>query len=158
MAAFSRSGAALAIGWRDRTVSVWRTADLGQEGTQPLFTAAAVHGAALNGIGFVDQDAMLVTSDSGGTIYLWSVSSGESLASPLSGHRGMVNGIAIRRDGTQFASYSSDQTLILWSATVQAWSEQACRTAGRNMSSSEWTTFFGSGAPYDLTCPALPPG
>ena len=42
-------------------------------------------------------------------------------------------------------------------AEPSAWLERACRTAGRNLTRSEWNEFF-PGRSYEVTCPEWPAG
>ncbi len=47
--------------------------------------------------------------------------------------------------------------LAIWNTQSQSLSKQACRTAGRNLSESEWKEYFPD-KPYRKTCPNLPAG
>jgi hypothetical protein len=44
---------------------------------------------------------------------------------------------------------------VLWQWNPQDWLVEACRRLTRNLSGTEWLTYFGD-EPYALTCPGLP--
>ncbi len=60
------------------------------------------------------DSATLVSGGTGNTVILWNPLRGEMLGEPLRGHTNDVRLVSFNQDGTQFASYGDDQTVILW--------------------------------------------
>jgi hypothetical protein len=58
-------------------------------------------------------------------------------------------------DDQHLALSGNSGTVVVMDAALQPWSASACRTAGRNLSLSEWQTYFPAQA-YRKTCPDLP--
>jgi hypothetical protein len=53
-------------------------------------------------------------------------------------------------------SASTDGTVRIWFA-FEAWVEEACRRAGRNLSQDEWNRYVGTGS-YVRSCARYPSG
>jgi len=51
----------------------------------------------------------------------------------------------------------SDGAIRRWSLNTEMLIDEACRTAGRNLTLEEWTQYFPTGVDqYRKTCPLLP--
>jgi hypothetical protein len=49
-----------------------------------------------------------------------------------------------------------DNTIILWNTSAEAWTNHACRVAGRNLTQAEWDQYMPSGDAYHNICPEFP--
>jgi WD40 repeat protein len=98
----------------------------------------------------------LVSGSSDETVRLWDLS-GRSAPIVLSGHEETVFAVAFSPDGQTVVSGSWDDTIRIWVAHSGTLSERVCELVGRNLTLAEWQQFIGD-APYEQTCPDLPPG
>jgi WD40 repeat protein len=131
--AFSPDGTILAVGGGNGTIHL-----LGLPGMRPLGLPVTAHAGAVR-----------MTNPSATTI----APSGDLV--PAIAHAGAVRMMAFSRDGAILASLGLDHTLRLWDLAHQAWQQQACRVANRNLTVDEWRQYMGN-IPYHKTCPALP--
>jgi WD40 repeat protein len=76
---------------------------------------------------------------------------------PLTGHTGIVLGVAFSPDNTMLASGGSDTIIILWDVSFESWQARACHRANRNLTPAAWQQYFGD-APYRKTCSQWPEG
>jgi WD40 repeat protein len=95
----------------------------------------------------------LVTGGFDGTARLWDLSAADPAAASivLRGHRLGILDLAISRDGHWLVTGSADGTARLWTLRPDELVGLACRIAGRNLTSTEWTTYF-PGQVYRKTC------
>jgi hypothetical protein len=63
----------------------------------------------------------------------------------------------LRPDGRELATPTAQGTL-LWDLNPAHWQAIACRLAGRNLTTAEWSRYLPSGEPYRATCPQWPRG
>jgi len=143
----------LASGGADNTIILWDVA-AGQLLGQPLTD----HTNWVLSVAFSPDGKMLASGGADNTIILRDAATGQPLGQPLTGHTGWVSSVAFSPDGKMLASGSKDNTITLWDVSFDAWRNQACRVANRNLTQSEWDQFIGSDIPYERTCPDLPPG
>lgn len=79
-----------------------------------------IQGNAVGGIKkavFTPDSAHLVTGNLNGTVTIWSIATGQIVAS-FSGHTGTVNDVAINKNVTRIASAGEDGRLILWDSST----------------------------------------
>jgi WD40 repeat protein len=114
------------------------------------------HAGDVNGVAFSADDQTLASS-SGEAIILWDISSRQMVGRLPSGPGVTLLSLVYSPDGSTLATGSLEFPPILWKATPQSWMAGACSMANRNLSLTEWQSFFGS-KPYHSTCPGLPPG
>ncbi len=60
--------------------------------------------------------------------------------------------MAFSRDSESLVSLSTDNTVILWDASIESWLARACKIANRNLTPHEWKQYLGD-EPYRETCP-----
>ena len=107
-------------------------------------------------VAFSSDSTRLASASSDENVILWELQSQRPLAT-LAGHKAEVNSVVFTPDGKRLVSGGNDQTVRVWDLDPAHLLEQACQTAGRNLSCSEWRTTFGRDQPYRPTCPAFAP-
>ncbi len=146
--AFSPDGKLLASAGGDRKIVVW---DVSQTANVKAIQTLYGHVRAIDSVAFSSDGKLLASSGEDKSVILWDVASGSLVGRPLAGHAEAVGSVAFSPDGQTLASGSLDGTVSLWSLSLQAWRDQACQQAGRNLTLAEWAQYFGS-APYHKTC------
>ena len=66
-------------------------------------------------------------------------------------------GLTFSDDGRTLYSASADGTLRAWAVTPDAWRDEVCAVAGRNLTQAEWARYLPD-VPYEKTCPQWPAG
>jgi hypothetical protein len=66
---------------------------------------------------------------------------------------GMLDSVTYNPDGNTLVSGDNSGRVFLWNIDPLAWREQACATAGRNMTPDEWAIYLPACQPYRKTCP-----
>jgi len=103
--AFSPDGQKIATGSWDKTIKIW-DANSGK-----VLRTFAGNGFSVDTLAFTADGNTLVSSDYR-DLKVWNVNTGA--VNTLSGHKDVVNAIAISNDGQYIASASNDQTVKLW--------------------------------------------
>jgi WD40 repeat protein len=138
------------------TVWLWDV-DSGEQLGGPLILDET---AFVFSLAFTSAGQYLITADGTGAINLWKVATGERVLQ-IPAHTGPVPTLGFSHDGRLLASGGIDHVINLFNvdrllAQVERTSseriDEACQRAGRNLSSEEWSSFFGD-IPYRATCP-----
>ena len=108
--AFSPGGSTFASGGEDGTIRV-------QEEFSKQTKALRGHRGWVWDLAFSGDGSTLASASRDGTVKLWSVESGELLAT-LSGHTATVSQVAFAPDDSRIASASWDGTVRIWDATT----------------------------------------
>lgn len=143
---FAPDGSFLLSGSEDQTVLKW-AAGTGQQLGGPWLGARD----QVAGLAFSPDGRMVAAASDDGHLQLWEVATAAPLAGGLAGHSAGATGVAFSPDGRWLASVGRDPALRLWQVTAPGWIEQACRLAGRDLTSDERQRFS---LPADTTvCP-----
>ena len=148
--AFSPDSTTLASAGEDGTVVLWNVTT-----RQPRRRLAGDPGEPVNAVTFSPDGQTLATGAD--KVNLWDVDTGSKLGSPLAGTRDFVDAVAFSPDGKTLAwgSYSIEPTndlLVLWPATTEAWTNAACALVNRNLSGEEWNRYVAPAREYRPTC------
>jgi WD40 repeat protein len=146
---FSPDSKLLVTASEDNAARVWQI-DTGRSQllnhTSPVISAA-----------FSPDGRLVATGSRDNSIRIWNMSSEELRTTPI-----ILRGYSEPSE----VSFSPDAHWLLvqsgnktygWNLQMSELSALACRTAGRNLTASEWGQYF-PGQPYRRTCPELPPG
>ena len=128
---------------------------LGDDGSE-IRTFDAHRGEVVDTKTSLDRGTMASVSPD--LVGLWYTASGESLTSGISGAQAHVAGdgsFAVTSGGAVFDWFGGP--VVVWDLDPDAWQEQVCESAGRNLSFFEWEQFFPD-EPYRATCPQWPSG
>jgi WD40 repeat protein len=104
----------------------------------------------------LDQGTM--ASVSRDMVGLWYTRSGEPLAFGITGAQAHVAGdgsYAVTSGAAGFDWFGAP--VVVWDLDPDSWEEQACESAGRNLTFFEWNQFFPDEG-YRVTCPQWPSG
>ena len=93
-------------------------------------------------------------SASQATLYLWDAARGVQLGLPLTGSPAEIRSLAFNKQYGVLYTGLSNGSIQAWSIDPPEWAREACLAAHRNLSSSEWDTYF-PGQDYRPTCPDL---
>jgi len=108
--------------------------------------------------------SLLVQQRSDGTLTVTDLGAGDALGSLTlpAGSTGLKTGLAATADGRQLVTVTetsnplvdSDGLLAQWDLSVGAWIRNACTSAGRSLTISDWRLYVGTAPPSesDLTC------
>jgi WD40 repeat protein len=117
------------------------------------------HTSAVISAAFSPDGRLVATGSRDNAIRIWSISSEELRSTPiiLRGYNGRSIAFSPDAHWLQEQSLYATYRTYRWNLHISELSALACRTAGRNLTASEWGQYF-PGQPYRRTCPELPPG
>ena len=108
--AFSRDGAQLASGGKNRLIRIW---DMNtRKEVQTLRDGPAM---SVSGVAFSPDSRRLVSASWDGKVLLWDVPSGKVILPPME-HADLVFSVAFSRDGNRLASAGRDKLVKIWDA------------------------------------------
>jgi WD40 repeat protein len=93
----------------------------------------------------------LVAGSLNKTLSIYDVATRTRLGDPIA-HLFPFGVAAIRPDGKAVAANGADG-LTVWDIDTEHLADAACRFAGRNLTPTEWETYFGQGGDHRATCP-----
>ena len=124
----------------------------------PAFEPAQLrrHRNEVNAVNFSADGAILGSAGADAAVYLWNAANPSAEPDSLLGHGSSVNSLAFAPDGAWVVTASSDGTIRRWSLSSEMLMDEACRTAGRNLTLEEWTQYFPTSVDqYRKSCPLL---
>jgi WD40 repeat protein len=144
--AFAPDGT-LATGTPAGTVQFWNPAS-GREIGSPL----VVGSTAVTSIAFDASGARLATAGRGeGTVKLWFASTLQQQGPALSTDPGATAAVGFEPGADRLLAVDDTGHAVSWPMSLQAWEQQACTVAGRNLTRQEWSS-LGIGRPYRMVC------
>lgn len=147
---FTSDSRLLAAGSRDGRIQIWDTASRLTVG-QPL----TAHRDWVTALSFQPAGSILASGSADDTIILWDMETRERLGRPFTSHRDWVTALVFTADGNSLISGGADRMIFRWSVGLNAWREQACAVANRNMTATERIRYTSS-ADERSTCDNLP--
>lgn len=136
-------------------LTVWDVARRATIGSLDLQSAGVAGGMSLS----LHPNGWLLAASSNQTIWLLDLrdlTHPQLYVHPLREPSYIYN-VAFSPDGKLLAAAEIYQGVVVRSALLIGWQQQACLLATRNLSRTEWTQFFGpQHLPYTPICPGLP--
>jgi WD40 repeat protein/class 3 adenylate cyclase/tRNA A-37 threonylcarbamoyl transferase component Bud32 len=142
---FSPDGRLLAVAAFDGYTRLWDVAT-----RRPLGAPLAGHETGVLNAEFSPDGRMLATSAFDGTVILWDLRSRRSLGT-LPGPLGST-AARFSRDGRRLFVLRDTGAAQRWEVTPDAWSQHACRVAGRDLTRAEWADLVPD-EDYRRVCP-----
>jgi WD40 repeat protein len=103
-------------------------------------------------VSFAPDSRTLATSSRDGSVRLWDVATQKPVGTPLPGEDNHRVSAAFTPDGAHLFTYYDNGDAFGWAVTPHAWARQACSTAGRNLTRSEWSDALPD-RPFHAICP-----
>jgi DNA-binding SARP family transcriptional activator/WD40 repeat protein/tRNA A-37 threonylcarbamoyl transferase component Bud32 len=133
------------------------------ETLKPIRAFGGSRGHMFHGEGTADG-SLIATSGGDQRVYLYDVTTGVRIGTPVTVPDGQWNRVNISLDGNWLTVGGENpdddvrgrDTFQLWDLDPVHWETAACRIAGRNLTRAEWADNIGDLAPYRATCPDLP--
>ena len=89
------------------------------EGQLESFVTPAIHTCSVNSVAFSSDGQWIVSGSEDKTIYVWSATTGEVVAGPITGHTHGITSVDFSPDGQQIVSGSYDKTVCVWNAMTR---------------------------------------
>jgi WD40 repeat protein len=142
---FSPDGRLLAVGSVEGYTQLWDVAT-----RRPVGAPLAGHEAPVLAAEFSPDGRMLATSAFDGTVILWDVRSRRSLGTLPA--PAAATAARFSRDGRRLFVLRETGQALRWEVTPEAWSQHACRVAGRDLTRAEWADVVAD-QDYRRICP-----
>lgn len=110
---------------------------------------------AVRAVAFSADGAWLASATDGGHS-LWDLATGQRAGRAIRNRQGQLRGIAFSADSRALVTTSTDGPDRHWQFDPDAWAEQACAVAHRNLTCGEWNRLMGASTGYRRTCPQWP--
>lgn len=137
----------LAVGSEDSFVRLWNL-ETGIPPAEP--TLLSGHEGAVFDVAFSADSQSFITGSKDKTVRIWDLN--DLAAQPIVLHdKAMVYAVAVSPDNHWLVTGNADGTARLWNLRLEELIEVACRTAGRNLTASEWQQYMGNTS-YRKTC------
>jgi WD40 repeat protein len=101
-------------------------------------------------------DGRLASGSGFGAIILWDLERGQP-AFTLPETLDSVDNLAWSPEGRLAATSGEGAPIQVWETDPDAWVEEVCRRAGRDLTRAEWEQYI-TWKPYERTCPQWPAG
>ena len=158
--AFDPAGSLLALASDAGTVELWDAEEHEPVQCTPILRSCPPRlsrlfqrSTALRTAGFTADGRLLVTGAADGSVAVWDVAARRPLGHPMPAHPDAVTGVGALADG-RAVSTGLDGSAVVWDFRPEALLAQACRLAGRNLTTEEYDEAVGSD--YEPTCPQWP--
>lgn len=93
----------------------------------------------------------LATDDGSGALALWNMEGAAPRLAPLGPGQPSLSGLVFDARGHHLAGVDNAGNVRLWELRSNVLLTIACRAAGRNLTTEEWSRFIGP-EPYRATC------
>ncbi len=150
--AFSPDGRWPVSGSEDAALRLW---DLRDPEAEPVTLRG--HESSISALAFSTDGRWLASGSDDTTLRLWEIGNLQVGPVVLQGHEKAVRLLAFCPDGRSLTTVSADANVKTWEMDLTVLLDQACISAGRNLTQAEWAQFF-PGEPYQKTCPQWPDG
>lgn len=132
-------------------VRLWNLTDLT---TEPRVLHG--HEGTVRAVAISSDNRCLITGGDDKTARIWDLTDPDDAPVVLRGHEESISDLAISADSHWLVTAAKDKTARVWNLRLDELTELACRTAGRNLTRSEWHQYLPK-QPYRKTCPRLTP-
>jgi WD40 repeat protein len=116
----------------------------------PVATFPGARGE-INSLQFSRDGSLLLATSNDQTVSLYDVATGTRLGDPVATAAPFIVPGFLHPDGRSVA-VTARQGVAVWDVDPAHLLEAACRTAGRNLTRGEWTTYLEDLGPYRTTC------
>jgi DNA-binding beta-propeller fold protein YncE len=144
--AFSPDATLLAASATGNSINIWSV-----KSASLVPPALYGHTQTVTSLGFSRDGKVLVSGSADGRVRLFDVDSHE-LIGTLDPRQGEIKSVVFSPREDIMATSGTADSIVLWNVGFADWVTRACHIANRNLTRTEWRTYFGSSA-YRKTCP-----
>ncbi len=109
------------------------------------------HNGRVIGVTFADDGTRFASGSYDGTVGMWETASGRSIGTLQPGPPNARVRATWASDGYTLLTMYSDRSVDAFDTRPSSWLDHACRTAGRQLTTQEWTELFPD-RPFDPAC------